>query len=195
MANRLNPGIGEGNPALKRLATTERFIGQFKKTQILASTPEGKPWLFEVLAAVGAPGAEATAVGAFFAVYKDTKKGGWVLQGGQVTAGNKSEVLDHVWLVKTGSEPKDGHLHWLTITGDGLVTTGRLQGEFNLTKVTDGHGEKLPDITLPTKDSPKGRAFHLLLGSWQGKRFQPAQTGNIGVTFCPGQGYTIHRGT
>lgn len=188
------PGAGgEHGPLARRVARIERDLGKFSPIRIEASDEFGKPKRFTVLATRGAPASKATA-GAFFSVYKDTKKGGWCLQGGQVTAGNKSEVLDYVFLVKTGSEPKDGHKHWLTITGDGSVVAGRLQGVFNLTKVTDGHGETMPVLTLPTKANPKGRSFHLFLGSWRKKEFIPAQLGNVNITFCPNGGYTEHRG-
>lgn len=193
MADRMNPGIGGNTPQERRVQAIERFLGRFSVIRITAADEFGKPQIFTAMVERGAPVSTSSA-GAFFAVYKDTKKGGWCLQGGQVTAGNKSEVLDHIWLVKTGSEPKDGHKHWLTITGDGSVVAGRLQGVFNLTKVTDGHGETMPVLTLPTKANPKGRSFHLYLGSWRKKEFIPAQLGNVNITFCPNGGYTEHRG-
>lgn len=169
----------------------ERDFGKFSAIRITAKDEFGNPKKFTVLAFRGAPVEDVTPDGAFFGVYKED--GGWRLQGGQVTAGNKSEALAYVFLVKVGSEPDDGHMHWLTIAGDGVVTNGRLQAGFNMTKVTPGHGTTLPAITLPTKASPKGRTYHVLLGSWQGKRFVPSQSGNVGLTFCPGNGYSISR--
>lgn len=194
MADRINPGIGGHGPLERRLATLERFFSRIAKIRILTNQPEGGLLNLEVLAIREGPGKEVAATaGAFFGVTK--VKGKWMLQGGQVGAGSKSEVVKPIELAKVGSEPKDDQLHWLQITGDGLVTTGRLQGTFNMTKVTDAKGATMPPLTLPTKDAPKGRNCYVLLGSWQGKRFQPSQTGYIGITFCPGQGYSIHRGT
>ena len=188
------PGVGkELGPLARRVETMERDFGRFSAIRIIADDEFGKPKKFTVLAARGAPAEDVPVDGAFFGVYKDIKKGGWCLQGGQVTAGSKSEALAYVFLVKVGSEPDNGHLHWLTITGDGTVVNGRLQGGFNMTSVVSGHGTSLPAITLPTKASPKGKVYHILLGTWQDKRFAPSQTGNIGISFCPSSGYTATR--
>lgn len=194
MGNRINPGIGGSSPAERRLAEMERFFGRFALTRISTITPDGQSVILLVLASPEGPGLEpATAVtGAFFGVTQ--VKGKWTLEGGQVSAGNMSEAVDPIELAKVGSEPKDDELHWLQITGDGVVTNGRLQSSFNLKKVTDGKGTTLPALTLPTKTALKERSVYLLLGSWQGKRFAPAQAGNVTASFCVGQGYTISRG-
>lgn len=194
MADRINPGIGGHGPLERRLATLERFFNRITKTRIVAAKQEGGHLNLEVLAIREGPGEETpAAVGAFFGVTK--KKGKWLLQGGQVSAGDKSEVVKPIELASVGSEPKDNQLHWLHITGDGQVTNGRLQGIFNLKKVSDGKGTTMPALTLPTKTASKGRSVYVLLGSWQSKRFQPSQSGNVGITFCPNGGYTTHRGT
>lgn len=196
MGDRINPGVGEAGPLARRMAAMERFFSCMTKTRIIANDEFGTPKKFTVVSSVGTPAVDASAaIGAFFGVYKGKEQKGWCLQGGQVSAGDKEEVLDYVFLVKTGSEPDDGYKHWLQITGDGVAANGRLYAGFTKTKVTPGHGEAMPQSTLPTKTTPKGRDCYVLLGMWQSKRFVPSQTGNIAVTFCPSQGYTVHRGS
>lgn len=194
MGDRINPGIGEQGPLARRMASTERFLGRFSKQRVKVFTPEGKPIIVDILASTATPGdAGTTGAGAFFAVFK--KDGAWMLQGGQVSGGTKTEAVKDIELAKTGSEPSDGALHWLEIVGNGTVVSGRLVAGFTLTSVKDSKGSALPQNTLPTKDSPSGRKCVILLGSWNNSRFLPSQTGNIAVSFCPGTGYTVSRGT
>ena len=194
----LNPGMGERSKEERRMATVERFMSRYPARRIIAKDANtGKNREFYVLARIGPNGEDDVTpeYGAFFYVYRDTEKGGWVLQGGQVSGGDKTEVLTHVWLVKTGSEPQDGHHHWLEITGNGAVVQGRLVAGFNMTAVASGHGTTMPQSTLPTKAAPNGRKCYVLLGTWNNRKFLPSQTGHIAVSFCPGQGYTVHRGS
>lgn len=55
MSNHLNPGIGENDPYKKRMAVTERFLGQFRKTTIIAKDPLGNDQTFDVLAGPSLP--------------------------------------------------------------------------------------------------------------------------------------------
>lgn len=149
------------------------------------ATPSGVVWR------ATATGSEATA-GAFFRVFQDS--GDWMLQGGQVMGGAGNEVLGAITLATVGSEPADGTNHWLEITGDGVTDSGILLAGFDITAATDGSGSAMPANTLPTASTATGRKVYVLLGTWEDEVFSPSQSGNVGVTFCPG-GYTISRGS
>jgi hypothetical protein len=191
----LNPGIGERTKQDRRMADAERFLGRYPARRIIAKDANtGKNREFYVLARPGPNGEdESIELGAFFGVFREDGK--WMLQGGQVTGGSKTETVKNIELAKTGSEPADGHQHWLEITGNGTVVQGRLVAGFTMTAVKDAKGATITQPTLPTKASPNGRKCVVLLGIWNSGRFQPSQTGNIAVSFCPGAGYTVSRGS
>jgi hypothetical protein len=117
-----------------------------------------------------------------------------MLQGGQVTAGSGSKVIDDIELATVGSEPADGRKVWIEANGNGVVVDGRLFQGFNLDEdATDtDSGTALPDNTLPTVAASSGRKCHVLLGQWNGSRFAPSNIGNIQIGFCP-SGYNVSR--
>jgi hypothetical protein len=111
------------------------------------------------------------------------------LQGGQVT-GWDTPVADIV-LGDVGSEPADGSVHWLEVTGDGTKIEGVLYGGFKPTGVDDTTATS-PTSTVPTVDSHTGRKFYLLLGSWLNGVFTPYSAGNLTIGFC-GSAYSPTR--
>ena len=131
------------------------------------------------------PNEEGDNSGAFFRVFR--LDGKWMLQGGQVTAGSGSKVIDDIELATVGSEPADGRKVWIEANGNGVVVDGRLFQGFNLDEdATDtDSGTALPDNTLPTVAASSGRKCHVLLGTWTGGRFYPSNIGNIQIGFCP----------
>lgn len=138
-----------------------------------------------VAAAANAPAAPA----AFYRVYRDDDT--WILQGGQVTAGTGSKVIDDIEIGTVGSEPADGNKVWIIAEGAGVVEDGRLFQGFNLDEdetVADS-GADLPANTLPTVAESTGRKCHILLGEWTGARFYPSGPGGIQITFCPSSYY------
>lgn len=139
-----------------------------------------------------AGGAATEAALAFYRVYQDA--GDWMLQGGQVMGGSGNETVGDITLAAVGSEPADGTDHWLEITGNGVTDSGILLSGYDVTAATDGSGASIPANTLPTATTATARKVYVLLGTWSGDVFTPAQGGNVGVTFCPG-GYTITRGS
>jgi len=104
-----------------------------------------------------------------------------VIQGGQV-ASFEDRVAD-IELATVGSEPVDGSVHWLEITGNGVVEDGILFSGFTVTAVSHTTAAS-PTNTLPTVDTHTGRKFHVLLGSWMSDVFTPESSGNIHVGFC-----------
>jgi hypothetical protein len=129
--------------------------------------------------------------GAFWRVYQS--EGDWFLQGGQVAgAQDSSEAVPDITLGTVGTEPADGTIHWLEITGSGIVSGGRLQPGFEVTEVDDGGGSTLPPNTSPTAASASAKKYHLRLGVWQGDVFQPDAGGHVAIGYCGNQ-YRITR--
>ena len=163
----------------RRLLTADRVVAGAGITES-GGGPGGR--IFEVKAV--AAGANNNA---FFRVY--TNDGKWYLQGGQV-ASYESRV-DDIELATVGSEPADGSVHWLEVTGNGVVTDGILFGGFTVTSVGDTTASS-PSNTVPTADDHTGKKFHLLLGSWMDHKFTPEAAGNLLVGFC-GTAYSPSR--
>lgn len=140
----------------------------------------------------GTEGTGAGSSNAFWRVYQDETT--WMLQGGQVTPRDSDDSnVDDIAIGTVGSEPADGTLVWLEITGTGVVSNGRLYGGFKVTAVADDDGTLMGADTFPTVASSTGRKCHVLLGGWQGDVFFPATAGSVSVEFCPGAGYRIRR--
>jgi len=180
----------------RRISNLERALSQFENLDALVEVQGRGLCRLEIIAKFnGTKKKDPSELGAFWGFYINTK-GETYLQGGTVTGGDNSIVVEDIKVLDpaTGVGTLKGKMLWLQITGDGLVTQGRLQGVFNLKKAVTGMGTSLPDITLPTKDSAKGKNFYLLLGSWTDKKFMPSQTGHVGISFCPNGGYNINRG-
>lgn len=138
-----------------------------------SGSPNGR--IFKAIAGAG----DGATNNAFFRVYQNDGK--WWLQGGQV-ASYESRVSD-IELATVGSEPVDGSVHWLEITGNGVVVDGLLFGGFTVTAVDDTTAAS-PSNTVPTVETHTGRKFHVLLGSWMDEVFTPEAGGNILVGFC-----------
>jgi hypothetical protein len=202
--DRLDNGMGERGPEQRRIATLERFIRQFRKTPIIAKDVNGDTRKFDVLAitnnrtdepAVGSGG------GAFFTM-RTVESGGSdngdiYLQGGNVSGGTGNETVAEFLLYDASTTTwtgSSGELLQLEITGSGQETSGILDPIFNVTSVaTPTTVASLAANTLPASGSVAAKKCHVSLGTFLADGFQPAQAGNINVSFCWG-GYTASRG-
>lgn len=128
---------------------------------------------------------------AFFRLFSTTTKR--MLQGGQVTGSEGNKVVPDIDLGTIGEEPADGTHFYLKITGSGVIIETILYGGFNVTAAVAESGTSLPDNTQPTATTSAGRTCYLLLGTWTNDVFSPSAGGNVGITFCPGGGYSISR--
>lgn len=124
---------------------------------------------------------------AFYRTY--IKDGYHWIQGGQVSG--YSSVVADIQLAVAGSEPDDGSVCWLEVTGSGVVADGILYGGFTPTAV-GATTAAAPQATVPTVESPTGRKFYLLLGTWMSGVFSSAAGGNLYVGFC-GHSYSPSR--
>ncbi len=139
----------------------------------------------------GVVGPAQPALAAFWRVYsKDTK---WMLQGGQVSGGSGNQSVADMDLGTVGSEPADGKMFWVEVTGNGDLREGILYGGFTVTAASSGSGTTLPTGSIPTSTLATGRKFYLLLGTWSGGVFQPSTSGHLMLGYCPGGGYSVSR--
>jgi hypothetical protein len=190
MGDSVTPGMGGRGPTERRIAAIERFLGRFSKRTIFAKNGQGNPQGYQVLAILGAPGKIDPTSGAFWGLY--TGEGNKTfLQGGTVSGGSGAKTIEDIAVVSGSIRPNsmDGKLLWVEITGTGLVVDDVLLPGFDITgancSATSTTGDNLPDPTLPTKDSPRGRIC-VEIGRWTTDNFTPSQIGNIGIGFCPG---------
>lgn len=196
MADRLRHGIGEKSPSDKRMAVSERFVGQFTKTRIIAKDSFGKEREFEVLAILGAPADKVPSFGAFYGIY--VKDGNTYLQGGGVKAGSVSKGIEDIKILEGKRVPSSlvGKILWLEAVVDGITQDKVLLPGLTLVSakcsVQSTSGEKVPDDTLPTSSSPSGKKVFLEIGRWVESGFLPSRQGHIQISHCPGS-YTITR--
>jgi hypothetical protein len=110
------------------------------------------------------------------------------LQGGTVTGGTGTETLADLQLAEDGSEPADGWVSYLTVTGDGVVEDEVMLPGFNITavSVTVTNAAALPDDEALSPDDYEGKKCYISLGTWTGGVFYPSDAGNIYVTHCLG---------
>ena len=195
MGNRLTPGIGENSPEKRRAAVSERFIGQFTKTTIIAKDALGNERKFDVLAVLGAPAKLPPAeVGAFWGMYVG-EKGATYLQGGTVSGGRGNYTIADIKVLdgKTVSGSLVGKVLWVEIGFNGVTADGVLLPGGDVTSAKCSAqgtaGGSIPSNTLPTAKSPNGKKVFYEVGRWTTEGFLPAQRGHISVGFC--QSYNV----
>lgn len=161
--NRLTPGFGtENTKDRRRVADAERFLGQFRKTRILAHDPSGKPKVFDVLASLPAPGKDtAPPPDAFAGIVEYTengKKKTGIIGGTVSGAASGAKVVKNQELDLKAEGEWNEYLRipvkaW---TLDGHVLSG-------LETMGDPSWEKtkgdLPHPTIPNAPSGKGVAI------------------------------------
>lgn len=185
MADRLNPGIGEKLKIEKRSATSERFIGQFTGTQIIAKDIFGNDKAFHVLAIPGmAKTLPPLEYGAFWGLY--VKKGDIYLQGG--TAGGKT-IKDIKVISKNGSlKELSGKTLWVKITYSGVLANGVIVPGVKVANAicsaSSTTGTSIPENTYPSAKSSADKNIYVEVGRWTEKRFLPAGVGNIYLDLC-----------
>lgn len=139
----------------------------------------------------GEAGPALPALAAFWRVYTSGTK--WMLQGGQVSGGAGNESVSDIDLGTVGSEPADGRMFWVQVTGNGDLRGGILYGGFTVTSAVAGSGTSLPTGSVPTVTTAAARKFYLMLGTWSGGAFQPSTSGHLMLGYCPGGGYSVSR--
>jgi hypothetical protein len=130
--------------------------------------------------------------GAFYGLFVDG--GDTFLQGGTVTAGDGTEVVDSHEVLSGGSPVgTDGQHLVIRATVNGVVEDGVLLPGCNLVAVSTPAAGPVLDNTLPTALHPTGKYCYISLGVFTPTVFLPARIGNIQIGFCPGTGYTVSR--
>jgi hypothetical protein len=79
----------------------------------------------------------------------------------------------------------------LGVTGNGYVVDSVLMSGFTATASAIAY-VAIPANTVPTYSSPDGKTCYVNLGVFTEDGFQPSQSGNISVGFCPPQ-YNVSR--
>jgi hypothetical protein len=130
--------------------------------------------------------------GSFFGTYVD-EAGHTYLVGGQVNGGtgNFTEADIKIIDADNGVMRSTGMHMVLGVTGTGYAVDGVLLAGFTATASAIAY-VAIPANTLPTATSLSGKKCYVNLGVFTETGFQPAQSGNIGVSFCPSS-YTINR--
>lgn len=163
--SRLNPGMGENSPDRKRAATTERFLGQFKKTTIIAKDERGEDRQYDVLATVPIPSRLAAASCAFGSIIDipDSNPKAKGISGGPIHCGDQNWEMSPqelnlsvsgVWLVYievecTANTDDDGEIFL-----PGINTGTRPTGDWGQDAWTDP--TDYPANTSPTLPSGDG---------------------------------------
>jgi hypothetical protein len=131
--------------------------------------------------------------GAFYGLF--VEGGDTFLQGGTVTAGDGTEVVDAFEVLSGGSPVgTDGQHLVIRATLNGVVEDAVLLPGCNLTAVSTPSAETtVSDNTLPTAAASTGKYCYISLGVFTATAFLPARIGNIQIGFCPGTGYTVSR--
>lgn len=196
MADKIMPGIGEKTRDQRRMADSERFVGQFRKTEIIAKDHLGNPKRFDVLAITQrkAPAEEVTGVlsGAFCRQYVIGEglagAGDTYLQGGTITGSNGGSVVIADYKTKDDADTPPladaGDKLYLSCNvtatlANGVVQPGVLLNSATLTKT-------LPTAHVFSTAALTGVVFREI-GRWTDTEFLPSGACGIStVTGCPG---------
>ena len=128
-------------------------------------------------------GAGTGATGPFCNVYQTETQ--WKLLGGTVTGGGGTETIDAITIGNIETPPADGTFYWLVCNMTANEEDGVLLPGGDLTYVTTGSGNSVPDNDMPEIGSLSGQ-LNISLGEWMGDVFIPAGCGNIQIFHCPG---------
>ena len=139
------------------------------------------------------PTSSTTGAGAFYGTYVD-EDGDTYLQGGTVSGGDGTETIADIKIIDadTGVLHSAGDHMYVEATGDGIVADGYLVSAWNLSSATLGYNATVPSNTLPLAAGATGKKCYVSLGVFTADAFQPAASGNIGISYCPGS-YTVTR--
>lgn len=138
----------------------------------------------------------SASTGAFYGLYDDSS-GDTYLQGGQIKAGSGTFTLDDFLVVDGGSGivADDGDRLVLKLTVSGYEEDSVLLAGLTATAgaYVTPHVATVDDDTLPEVGDTTGKFVFIEIGRWTADSFLPSAMGNIIVSFCPGQGYSIER--
>lgn len=160
MANKIMPGIGEKTKDQKRMASGERFLGQFTKTEIIAKDSSGRSRRFDVLAALGRRATDSP-VGdhPFQIVTYNTKSGPKYKVGkGSIIDGTNGAAIDLDGVIEVEREATAGFVViQATVDPDTLECTG-----WNSGVVTEANAEA--EVVFNDASPPGQTKIVLLLG-------------------------------
>jgi hypothetical protein len=115
------------------------------------------------------------------------------LQGGQVTAGGRTEIIADYLLFDASAGTSgswvgdDTDLLQMEISGEALIEDGVIIPGFLLDEggvaISVVNNDSFADDTLPTIDTPSAKC-HVYLGRFTESGFIPAYAGNIRVGYC-----------
>ena len=165
-------------------AQLEQRITEMRFDPPKLATPKSEGMVNETLFfSLAGTGTETGATGPFCKVYQTETQ--WKLLGGTVTGGGGIETIDAITIGNIEAPPADGTFYWLVCIVTANEEDGVLLPGCNLTYVTTGSGNSVPDNTVPEIGSLPGQ-LNISLGEWMGDVFTPAGCGNIQIFYCPG---------